>query len=208
MVGFVLTPALAARARQRLLRTVNAREQSDRRTVATAGLEGISSFDQLFKRFLGGTKEEKEDTKLEGTYTSMDIQTDDTDIIILTTSIQAKQGDDKEMIRLLKTLQDKTLELEVPHTCRSIAINRDPEDSCAFQMVELLNGIKGMTMHQKSEHYQAFIRTVQPLLANSLGVHVCRVRNGRISDGLYPYGPAGEGGRDDMVYSGSGKSKR
>lgn len=82
----------------------------------------------------------------------------------------------------------------------NFVVNQDPTDSAYFQVIQRFPGPSGMVAHQSGTAYSAFVRAAQPLLAESLGVYLCKESDGKIGQALYPWGPKGEGGRDDMVY--------
>ncbi|KAJ8908009.1 hypothetical protein NDN08_008110 [Rhodosorus marinus] len=182
------------------------RSCSPRARPRPLGMTQMASFDRVLGDMMKFPKSlfEKKPKEMHGAISSSDIDSgmENRELMILTTTIVAKENSQDKMAVALKKLQDATVELEVPDVCKTIVVNQDPEELNVFQMIEVLVGLNGMTSHQKSSHYQTFIREAQPLLENSLGVHICRVRDGQVSDGLYPFGPGGEGGRDDMVYSG------
>lgn len=81
----------------------------------------------------------------------------------------------------------------------NFVVNQDPADPAYFQVIQRFPGPTGMVAHQSGAAYSAFVRAAQPLLAESLGVYLCKESGGKIGQALYPWGPKGEGGRDDMV---------
>lgn len=84
----------------------------------------------------------------------------------------------------------------------NFVVNQDPADPTYFQVIQRFPGPTGMVAHQSGAAYSAFVRAAQPLLAESLGVYLCKESGGKIGQALYPWGPKGEGGRDDMVVRG------
>jgi len=87
----------------------------------------------------------------------------------------------------------------VPQNVLNFVVNQDPSDPAYFQVIQRFPGPTGMVAHQSGASYSAFVRSAQPLLAESLGVYLCKESGGKIGQALYPWGPKGEGGRDDMV---------
>jgi hypothetical protein len=67
-------------------------------------------------------------------------------------------------------------------------------------LIEVFQTQLAMVEYQKESLYQSFLRQLQPLMEEPLGVHLSKERKGKILSSFYPYGPGGEGGRDDMVY--------
>lgn len=115
---------------------------------------------------------------------------------VLSTTVIAKKGSERDMARLLSGLQGAADENGV----LSRAVNEDPEEAGVFLVLEHFADQSAMTRYQRSDQYQAFVRDVQPLLEKPMGVYLCKERNGQITHGYYPFGPGGEGGRDDMVF--------
>lgn len=100
---------------------------------------------------------------------------------------------------LLHRYLTTTTEAEVPKNVLNFVVNQDPTDPAYFQVIQRFPGPSGMVAHQSGAAYSAFVRAAQPLLAESLGVYLCKESDGKIGQALYPWGPKGEGGRDDMV---------
>lgn len=100
---------------------------------------------------------------------------------------------------LLRRYLADTNEAEVPQNVLNFVVNQDPSDPAYFQVIQRFPGPTGMVAHQSGASYSAFVRSAQPLLAESLGVYLCKESGGKIGQALYPWGPKGEGGRDDMV---------
>lgn len=103
---------------------------------------------------------------------------------------------------LLHRYWTATTEAEVPKSVLNFVVNQDPADPAYFQVIQRFPGPTGMVAHQSGAAYSAFVRAAQPLLAESLGVYLCKESGGKIGQALYPWGPKGEGGRDDMVVRG------
>jgi len=112
---------------------------------------------------------------------------------LLSTTIEAKAGSEATMANLLKSLNDSEHLL-------FRAVNQDPKDPKYFSVIEHFLDSVAMKKYQASEKYQNFVREVQVHLEKPMGVHLAKERDGQISSGYYPFGPGGEGGRDDMVF--------
>lgn len=116
---------------------------------------------------------------------------------LLSTTIIAKEGQEQEISSLLSSLQDTA---DAHEGVVSRAVNQDPDDPCMFLVLEHFSNQESMARFQQLEEYQTFVRDVQPLLEKPMGVYLCKEMDGKISHGYYPFGPGGEGGRDDMVF--------
>ncbi|GAB0495574.1 hypothetical protein MMPV_009459 [Pyropia vietnamensis] len=119
---------------------------------------------------------------------------------IMTMKVVAKEESARAMAALLYRYQTTTTAEEVPKSVLNFVVNQDPADPAYFQVIQRFPGPSGMVAHQSGPAYSAFVRAAQPLLAESLGVYLCKESDGKIGQALYPWGPKGEGGRDDMVY--------
>jgi quinol monooxygenase YgiN len=119
---------------------------------------------------------------------------------LLSTTIIAKEDAVGKMARLLVELSDHAARDGRENGVLQCAVNQSPDDPTCFIVLERFQTQEAMTTHQKSSVYQKFIREAQPLLEKPFGVFLCKEREGKVSQGYYPFGPAGEGGRDDMIY--------
>lgn len=180
----------------------------------------MTSFDGLFKQFIdklrgGSSKSAASEplcTPIESfnlrSFTADGVDSEEEDgptemdtwHIILTTRIETHPAEDSviAMRQLLKGLMGTAREAEGILTH---AVNEDPAQPENFIVLERFANERAMTTYQKSDAFQAFLRECQPLLAKPLGMHVCKEFKGQITAAHYPFGPPGEGGRDDMIYS-------
>jgi hypothetical protein len=46
-----------------------------------------------------------------------------------------------------------------------------------------------------------FTSKAEDLIEEPMGLYLVNERSGRMTEPVYPFGPSGEGGRDDAVYS-------
>lgn len=113
---------------------------------------------------------------------------------LLSITMIAKEGKESQMATLLQSLDPVAEEYGLLFR----AVNQDPSERNVFLVVEHFADQNIMTKYQQGKEYQAFVREVQTILEKPMGVHICKERDGKISSGYYPFGPAGEGGRDDM----------
>jgi quinol monooxygenase YgiN len=118
---------------------------------------------------------------------------------LLSTTIVVKREAAVTMSRLLKDLTEYAEVHSEENGVLQFAANQSPEDPTCFMVVERFVNRASMIKYQKTSAYQQFIREAQPLLEKPFGLHLCKERAGKLSSGYYPFGPAGEGGRDDMI---------
>lgn len=157
------------------------------------GGESVTSFDQLIRQvFTRGKRKTIVTTPVESFPT-----TDGAWHTILTTNILVKKGKHERMAQMLAQLSEVA---EKHEDVLTRAVNQDPEELEFFIVLERFASGSGMASYQKTKEYQEFVRECQPLLEKPMGMYLCRERDGQISSGSYPFGPGGEGGRDDMVF--------
>lgn len=118
---------------------------------------------------------------------------------LLSTRIVAREGDVRKMADLLRELSRAALANSAESGVLQCAVNQCPDEPELFLVLERFVSRMAMDKHQKGPAYQKFVREAQPLLAEPFGVHICKEMGGRISQSYYPFGPGGEGGRDDMI---------
>lgn len=117
--------------------------------------------------------------------------------VILNMKIVCREGCEGEVKGMLKGL----LELgEGSEEVLNVFVNQDVEDKKCFMVMERYLSKEAMAVYQKKEEYRLFMRNVQPLLEESIGISLCKEKDGQISHSYYPFGPPGEGGRDDMCF--------
>lgn len=187
----VLSRGQALNARRARYRTRSRVVPQARAPAGASSTSTIATFDELvtslWRKVSGGRKEpintpveSFQPRKGEWSY-------------LLSTTIVAKAGREDEMARTLSSLDGEPGVL-------LRAVNQNPEDRACFLVLEHFSGTEAMKKYQSTDKYQAFIRRVQPLLEKPMGVHLCKEKDGQLSHGYYPFGPGGEGGRDDMIW--------
>ncbi len=188
-------------ARQISLSTCDYTNQRRRVTTCVAwkqpgANETVTAFHEMLNnlwRRVSGQSEEEEEV-IQTPFTSIGTS-EGSWRFLLSTTIIAKEGTEKQMAKLLQSLEPVAKENQLLFR----AVNQDPEERSVFLVVEHFGDQGTMTKYQQTKEYQAFIREVQTILEKPMGVHICKERDGQISSGYYPFGPSGEGGRDDMA---------
>lgn len=135
---------------------------------------------------------------------SLDMRADGTvpNGVLLSMDVRAREGKERAVADALEKLKAQTGESKTARPeVLSISIGQDPEDPTHFMVFEHFFSTQAMTAHQGSPAFKAFLASVEPLLSSPLGLHLAHDRDGKISEAVYPFGPTGEGGRDDMARS-------
>lgn len=171
-----------------------------RATATRPSSNPARSIEQMFKNFMSkiqstGKKDDSLSEAISGPCTRADEEH-----YLLSTVILAKEDKHHEMKRLLGRLAQEAAAMRDEVGVVQCAVNQDPENPCHFIMLERFNGRNAMEKYQNTTAYQTFIREAQPALEEPLGVYICKERQGKITQAYYPFGPGGEGGRDDMVH--------
>ena len=82
-----------------------------------------------------------------------------------------------------------------------MVLDQDSEDRTNFLVLQRFTSVQAMSKHQNAAAFKDFTADAAILLAEPLGLYATNEREGALSEPVYPFGPAGEGGRDDAIYS-------
>jgi quinol monooxygenase YgiN len=162
-----------------------------------------SMFSKLYKlgNELMGKKEAVSTESLhEGYLSSLDFEEQEDDRWILSSRIVCKPQSLQSARQIIRKFVQESRGKEFPKRLVSISCHEDPDNPGVFMLIEVFQTQLAMVEYQKESLYQSFLRQLQPLMEEPLGVHLSKERKGKILSSFYPYGPGGEGGRDDMVY--------
>ncbi|KAG5180164.1 hypothetical protein JKP88DRAFT_279864 [Tribonema minus] len=120
--------------------------------------------------------------------------------VMLSTSICAREGCELAMRTLLETLARETGSAQ-RDLVGTMAVNQDPGERRSFFMLQRFPSIQAMSRHQTSAPFKAFTDAAEALIEEPMGLYLVNERSGRMTEPVYPFGPGGEGGRDDAVFS-------
>ncbi|CAM9587937.1 unnamed protein product [Ectocarpus fasciculatus] len=120
--------------------------------------------------------------------------------VVLSTSIKAKKGREGTLRNLLESLVEETVDSQkdLVFTC---TVNQDPEDRTAFFMLQRFPSPEAMSSYQNTDTFQAFTDGAEECIAEPMGLYMVNERSGKLGEPVHPFGPGGEGGRDDAIYS-------
>ena len=120
--------------------------------------------------------------------------------IMLTTQITATPGNGYKLARKLEAFAKATIEEqgELVSTC---AVNQDPDGKEDFMMLQRFKSIECMIEHQNSVLFKVFTIGSEDILAGPMRLYAMTEEYGQLGESRYPFGPGGEGGRDDAIYS-------
>ncbi|EME28176.1 uncharacterized protein Gasu_43420 [Galdieria sulphuraria] len=163
----------------------------------------FSQFSKLGDELLGkrkSTRGKEVEPLHEGYLTSLDFEEQEEDRWILCSRIVCNSESLRSARQIIQKFVQESRSNDCPKRLLSISCHEDPDVPGVFMLIEVFQTQLAMVEYQKENLYQSFLRQLQPLMKEPLGVHLSKERNGKILSSLYPYGPGGEGGRDDMVY--------
>ncbi|KAG5178278.1 hypothetical protein JKP88DRAFT_201766 [Tribonema minus] len=120
--------------------------------------------------------------------------------LMLSTSIRVKEGAEGPMRNLLEELSAEARGAHAS-TVATMAVNQDPEDRRAFFVLQRFPSMRAMSSFQTSAAFKSFTTASEALLEEPMGLYLVNERSGKMTEPVYPFGPGGEGGRDDAVYS-------
>lgn len=78
---------------------------------------------------------------------------------------------------------------------------QNKEDPCDFMLLLRYPSMEAMKKHQESEGFKDLLERMEPQLAKPIGLYLMDEQNGQLGMPRHPFGPGGEGGRDDAIYS-------
>ena len=122
--------------------------------------------------------------------------------VLLNTNIIVKKGTENKMRNLLTKLHEKsTTDNALKDMLLTFAINQDIQERNCFMMTQRFPDIKIMSAYQNLLPFKQFVTEAEDLLESPMGLYLVNERNGVMGNPVYTFGPMGEGGRDDSIYS-------
>ncbi|CEM38607.1 unnamed protein product [Vitrella brassicaformis CCMP3155] len=97
----------------------------------------------------------------------------------------------------------KQVDVETMHTVSAINVNQDPRGRLDFIIVERFADIPHLIRHQNEPAFKSFVAALQDddCLEEPINLHIVGDADGQVQINRYPFGPGGEGGRDDALFS-------
>jgi quinol monooxygenase YgiN len=122
--------------------------------------------------------------------------------VLLNTNIMVKPGKENTMRKLLSKLHEKsTTDASLKNMILTFAINQDIQERNCFMMTQRFPDIKTMSAYQNLLPFKQFVTEAEDLLESPMGLYLVNERNGVMGNPVHTFGPMGEGGRDDSIYS-------
>lgn len=120
--------------------------------------------------------------------------------LLFTASMTAKEGNEYKVRRLLECLANDTRE-KCSGLVSSVVVDQDGEDRRNFLLLQRFPSVDAMRKYQNTLVFKTWSQKTVPLLDGPMGLYLANERNGQIEAPVHPFGPGGEGGRDDSIYS-------
>jgi len=115
-----------------------------------------------------------------------------------TMSIQAAAGSERRVAEQIARLVDSARTDGTALTATASQNRENPSDFTIF--LRYANANK-MTAHQTSAGFKDALARIEKHLERPIGLYVMDEQLGQLGMARHPFGPGGEGGRDDAIYS-------
>lgn len=125
--------------------------------------------------------------------------------LVETLTIRAAPGSERRLARQVGKLVTSA---RADPSVLTAAATQNGEDPCDF-MVFLRYGSMGeMQKHQTGSTFKQLLEAMSPQLEKPIGLYLADEQEGHIGMARHPFGPGGEGGRDDAIYSSRKRAQR
>jgi len=84
---------------------------------------------------------------------------------------------------------------------------QNQEDPCDFMVLLRYESMHTMRDHQTQASFKEMLDKMEPHLEKPIGLYLMDEQFGQAGMARYPFGPGGEGGRDDAIYSSRRKGR-
>lgn len=118
--------------------------------------------------------------------------------ILETMTIRAMLGSEKKLAskvaKLLEVAQKHPLVL-------TAAASQNKDDPCDFMLLLRYESMENLRTHQASSKFKTALEAMEQDLEKPIGLYLVDEQHGELGMARHPFGPGGEGGRDDAIYS-------
>eukprot|EP00440_Ansanella_granifera_P031243 gb/GFBE01033924.1/.p1 GENE.gb/GFBE01033924.1/~~gb/GFBE01033924.1/.p1 ORF type:complete len:234 (+),score=44.25 gb/GFBE01033924.1/:1-702(+) len=83
----------------------------------------------------------------------------------------------------------------------SATASQNKEDPCDFTILLRYASMDRMSSHQSGPAFKSLLEAMEAQLEKPIGLYLVDEQLGQIGMARHPFGPGGEGGRDDAIYS-------
>ena len=121
--------------------------------------------------------------------------------IVLSSTLIAKGDKVAKVARALERFAQEDVTCGAGEDVWRVAVNQDAQDRRCFSMLQKFPSVDAMLRHHTGAAFVRLMDEVSPMLEEPVGFYAVGERNGVFHEQVYPYGPGGEGGRDDAIFS-------
>jgi quinol monooxygenase YgiN len=118
--------------------------------------------------------------------------------IMQTMQLRASAGSEKKLARQVNKFIAAARTDKMVTTATA---QQNAEDPCDFMLLLRYPSMPAMKAHQESAGFKDILGKMEPQLAKPIGLYLMDEQNGILGMPRHPFGPGGEGGRDDAIYS-------
>lgn len=118
--------------------------------------------------------------------------------LLQTMSLRASAGSERRLARQVAKLV--TSARTDPAVVTATAV-QNKEDPCDFVVFIRYASMDRMRAHQTGPSFKALLESMEAQLEKPIGLYLADEQLGHIGMARHPFGPGGEGGRDDAIYS-------
>jgi len=118
--------------------------------------------------------------------------------IMQTMSLRAAAGSERRLARQVARLVEGARDDGAVLTATA---TQSEEDPCDFMVLLRYKSMHQMREHQTRGSFKDVLERMEPQLERPIGLYLIDEQLGQAGMARYPFGPGGEGGRDDAIYS-------
>lgn len=125
-------------------------------------------------------------------------------VLFQTMTIRAAAGSERKLARQVGRL---IAAAKTSGEVLTAAATQNPEDPCDFMIILRYASMSNLKNHQSKKDFKEMFEAMEPQLERPIGLYLMDEQGGEAGMGRYPFGPGGEGGRDDAIYSSRKKGR-
>lgn len=118
--------------------------------------------------------------------------------LLQTMSLRAVAGAERRLSRQVAKLVE---EMRGTSGVLTATATQNPQDPGDFVIFIRYVSMQHMSNHQSGSGFKESLEKMEDLLERPIGLYLVEERLGEIGMARHPFGPGGEGGRDDAIYS-------
>lgn len=118
--------------------------------------------------------------------------------LVQTMSLRAAPGSERRLARQVAKL---VASARADPLLMTATASQNKEDPCDFVVFLRYRNMGKMSEHQAGPGFKDLLEGMEPQLERGIGLYLADESMGQIGMARHPFGPGGEGGRDDAIYS-------